>query len=272
MKKLTITILAILLIVGSSMAQDEEKLSVDEIAKQMSNPTLPMMNFSMFYEHQGMTGSLPDAGSQSINMFALQPPLPFPLKNGKNLLIRPLFPILFSQPIYGANGFESAGAVNLGDMGLDVLYAGTNEKGVMKGFGLIANVPIATNPSIKGEWAVGPSVLLGAIRPAGVFLIVLNQSFDLSGTNKQSRLGGQYVIAFSIKGGWQFVSSPPFSYNWDTKDLSFPVGGGPFRTMMMGKTPLKLGVQAYYYAARSDAFAPQWSLRFSITPSLKRPW
>ncbi len=274
MKKLHLLLFAFFL-TGSLWAQNADttrELSVDEIAKQMSNPTLPMFNFAMFYEYQGMTGSLVDADGQSVNMFALQPPLPFPMKNGKNLLVRPLFPIFFSQPVYGVNGFESAGSAHLGDMALDVLYAGTNANGIMKGVGLIGNVPLSSSADIRGEWAVGPSLLLGAIKPYGVFVLVLNQSFDISGENKTSRLGGQYVFAFSLKGGWQLVSSPPFSYNWDTKSLTFPVGAGPFRTVMMGKTPLKVGVQAYYFASQADAFGPKWSLRLSITPSLKRPW
>lgn len=253
-------------------ADSTKTLSVDEIAQQMSNPTLPMFNFAMFYEYQSMIGSLPEASSQSVNMFALQPPLPFPFKNGKNLLVRPLFPILFTQPVIGENGFESAGGAHLGDMAMDILYAGTNENGFMKGVGLIGNVPLSTSSDIRGEWAVGPSLLLGAIKPFGVFVLVLNQSFDISGENKTSRLGGQYVVAISLKGGWQLVSSPPFSYNWDTESLTLPVGGGPFRTVMVGKTPLKVGVQAYYFASQSDEFGPDWSIRLSITPSLKRPW
>ncbi len=274
MKNITLLFAALLTVTLSygQEADSTKTLTVDEIAQQISNPTLPMFNFAMFYEYQGMTGTLADADGQSVNMFALQPPLPFPMKNGKNLLVRPLFPILFSQPVYGINGFESAGAAHLGDMAMDVLYAGTNANGIMKGVGLIGNVPLSTSPDIRGEWAVGPSLLLGAIKPYGVFVLVLNQSFDISGENKTSRLGGQYVFAFSLKGGWQLVSSPPFSYNWDTKALTFPVGGGPFKTIIVGKTPLKVGVQAYYFAAQADNFGPDWSIRLSITPSLKRPW
>ncbi len=64
------------------------------------------------------------------------------------------------------------------------------------------------------------------------------QSWDLSGDDKQSRLSGQYTVALSLGGGWQLVSGPPYSYNWATKKLTLPVGGGPFRTIIAGSTPI----------------------------------
>lgn len=262
----------------SLYAHDEPKESIDEIARKMSNPTLPMFNFAAFYDYQNMTGNLPEAGNQSVNLFALQPPLPFPLKNGKTLTIRPLLVFNFaaSVPVYGSNGepngFESAGGVQFGDVPIDILYSGTNmETGLMFGYGLIASLPTASSKDLRGEWKLGPSLMIGSIRKH-VFLLVVNNSFELSGDNHQTVLGGQYVAAFSLTKGWQFVASPPWSYNWTTKQLTLPIGGGPFRTVMMGATPVKIGLQANYYVAQPDPLGPKWGLRLNITPSLKRPW
>ncbi len=270
MKKLNILIC--LLFSLSLYAQEQPEESIDEIAKKMSNPTLPMFNFAVFYDYQKMTGSLPGAEGQSINLFALQPPLPFPLKNGKNLIIRPLLVFNFAAPVYGSDGFESAGAVHFGDIPIDVLYAGTNMKtGLMFGYGLIASIPTASSSDLRGEWKLGPSLMVGSIRKH-VFLLIINNSFELSGDNQYSVLGGQYVAAISLRNGWQIVASPPWSYNWTTKQLTLPIGAGPFRTVMMGQTPVKIGLQFNYYVAQADPFGPKWGLRFNITPSLKRPW
>ena len=78
-----IFLLLIVLLFGNVFSQEEQK-SADEIARNMSNPTLPMFNLALFYDYQNMTGNLPEADNQSVNLLALQPPLPFPLKNGKN--------------------------------------------------------------------------------------------------------------------------------------------------------------------------------------------
>jgi len=94
----------------------------------------------------------------------------------------------------------------------------------------------------------------------------------LGGDDKQSILGGQYVAAFTLKGGWQIVASPPFSYNWSTKALTLPIGGGPFRTVMIGSVPVKMGVQFNYFVSQPDPLGPKWAIRLNITPRLKRPW
>lgn len=272
MKPLKFTILLLFLNPVFILAQEEEEqLSVDEIARQMSNPTLPLFNLALFYDYQNMTGNLPGADNQSINLFALQPPLPFPMKNGKNLLIRPLITFNFSPPIFTGNDFQSGGELIFGDIPIDILYAGTTENGFMFGYGAVANFPTATSDALRGEWRLGPSLLIGSIRKH-VFVLVINNSFELSGPNKQSVLGGQYVAAFSLKGGWQLVASPPWSYNWNTKQLTLPIGLGPFRTVMVGKTPFKIGIQFNYYVAQPDPFGPKWGMRFNVTPRLKRPW
>jgi hypothetical protein len=271
--------LLVLLIMGGLTiqiyAQDDavgEKMSVDEIAKQMSNPTLPMFNLAAFYDYQSMFGTLTGAEEQSTNLFALQPPLPFPITKDKNLLIRPLLAFHISNPIIGDNGFESAGSVQFGDIPVDILYAGTNmQTGVMFGYGAVLNIPVATSSAIRGEWRLGPSVLVGLMKKV-IAVLVINNSFQLSGENKSSILGGQYVVAVGLGNGWQFVSSPPWSYNWETKALTLPIGGGPFKTIMVGSTPVKLGIQFNYYVSQPDPYGPQWGIRLNITPRLKRPW
>lgn len=270
MEKLVFSVFMLISTMG--FYAQEQKKSLDEIAKEMSNPTLPLFNLSMFYDYQQMTGNLQGASDQTVNLFGIQPPLPFPMKNGKNLLIRPLLSFNFAAPVYGTNGFESAGGIQFGDLPLDILFAVTNKKtGFMFGYGAIANIPTASTDKLRGEWRLGPSVLLGSIKKY-VFVLVANTSFQLSGDNKQAVMGGQYVFAAPLGNGWQFVASPPYSYNWETGDLTLPIGGGPFRTVMMGDTPVKIGVQFNYYVAQPDPFGPEWGIRFNITPSLKRPW
>jgi hypothetical protein len=260
----------------SAQAQEPEReKSVDEIAKEMSNPTLPLFNFAAFYDYQKMTGSMAGAGDQRVNLFALQPPLPFPFKNGKNLIIRPLLSFNFAAPIVNSEtgAFESAGGVHFGDIPIDILYAGTNmETGVLFGYGAVANIPTASSKELRGDWRLGPSLLVGIIKKLGAVLVI-NNSFQLSGEGtKQHILGGQYVFFAGLGKGWQFVASPPWSYNWETGALTLPIGGGPFRTFMVGKTPVKAGVQFNYYVSQPDPFGPQWGLRFNVTPRLKRPW
>jgi hypothetical protein len=68
------------------------------------------MNFNFDYMHY--QGDLPGAGSQNSFSMSFQPVLPVPLNKTMNLFVRPNIPLYFTQPTYGANGFENQG-VNL---------------------------------------------------------------------------------------------------------------------------------------------------------------
>lgn len=249
----------------------QERQDVDSIALAMSNPTLPVMNITTFIDYTTFKGTLPGAGDQSSWTFLAQPPLPFPLSPQWSLIVRPAIPLLFNQPLPTPTGFQSAG-VNLGNIGLDLLIAGGTPTGFLRGAGVVGTIPSATDERIRANWAVGPELLVGYLQRWGVLLLLVTQQFDVSGTDKTSRLGGQYVATFSLRGGWQIVSTGPFTYNWDTKNFTLPIGGGPFRTMMVGSTPVKLGLLAWYYVAQPDAFGPKWQLRFQVQPSFRRPW
>jgi hypothetical protein len=64
---------------------------------------------------------------------------------------------------------------------------------------------------------------------------------------------------------------PNIQYNWETDELSLPVGMG-FDTMInIGKLPVKIGAEAYYYVAQDDDFGPEWQLRFFFVPVLPSP-
>lgn len=263
-------ILVLLVFPTSLLAQESEKPDIDEIARNMSNPTLPLMNITSLVDYISYTGDLPGASDQSSWAYVLQPPLPYPV-GGESIIFRPGIPLLFNPPVFTPNGFESAG-FNLGDIGYDLFYGGTTETGILRGVGIVGNIPSSTDSTLRGEWALGPEAVVGVMRKWGVFLLLVTQSWDITGDAKSSRLGGQYAAAFSLPGGWQLVSSPPFSYNWDTKELTLPLGLGPFRTVVVGSTPVKLGLQVWYYVSQPDEFGPQWQVRLQIQPSVNRPW
>ena len=61
------------------------------------------------------------------------------------------------------------------------------------------------------------------------------------------------------------------SVDWDEEDWSVPVGGG-FDTMTkIGKMPVKLVIEAYYYADQFQGFDNQYGLRILISPVLPAP-
>jgi hypothetical protein len=53
-------------------------------------------------------GDLPECQvTRILHQLNFQPSLPIPLAKGVNLFVRPLIPIIISQPYYGDNGFAN---------------------------------------------------------------------------------------------------------------------------------------------------------------------
>jgi hypothetical protein len=65
--------------------------------------------------------------------------------------------------------------------------------------------------------------------------------------------------------------APNWRYNWETKELDLPIGGGFDTLVKFGPLPIKVGVEAYYHVVRDDNFGPEWQLRFFFIPVLPSP-
>ncbi len=68
---------------------------------------------------------------------------------------------------------------------------------------------------------------------------------------------------------------PTFSYNHEAasgQELTFPLGIGVSKTVVIGKTPWKFGLQYWNYIEKPDAFGPDQQIRFNVTPVVPLPW
>lgn len=135
----------------------EEKKSANQIAKELANPAgaLASLNFNLQYSEY--TGDLPNADDQNSTALLFQPVLPFPVGDkGRKFIFRPLFPLLFDQPVFNADTsiFDTEN-LNLGDISFDLVYAGTEMKtkqdGFLRGAGLAGTLPTATDDDLGGN-------------------------------------------------------------------------------------------------------------------------
>jgi hypothetical protein len=82
---------------------DESKtwdMTVDEIAKELSNPVTALAAFSNEFQYRSYKGSLPEADQQSGWIYELEASIPIPLRNGKNFLMSVTIPINLDQPVW----------------------------------------------------------------------------------------------------------------------------------------------------------------------------
>jgi len=251
--------------------------SADQIARDLANPNTARGTFSFPVDFVNYGGTLPDAGGQNAFKISAQPSLPYPLGSGVNFFLRPLIPVVLSQPVPTADGFESRG-VALGDIGFDAAIGKTFPSGLVLVGGVVGTMPTSTDEQLGlDQWLLGPEALVAKVWEWGVLGALVTQSWRVGGgnTSDTSITGGQYFVTVNLGGGWQISGQPVWSYNHQAPEgdrLTFPLGSGVSRTLILGSTPWKFGLQYWYYVARPEAFGPRHQIRFSLAPVIPLPW
>ena len=279
----------------SNQTQKDEK-SESEIAAELANPntTLGSMNFN--FDYINYQGDLPDAGSQNSFSMSFQPNLPIPLSKTMNLFVRPNIPLYFTQPTFGANGFENQG-VSLGNISADVAVGKTFPSKTIGVIGVFGSFRTATNDALRSNYTLlGPEIAVGQIFKWGVLGLMINHAWSVNkldadinsytiladdmwaaaaGSESASITSGQYFYVINLKNGWQIAGSPTYAYNHKAakgNKLTLPIGGGANKVMFFGKMPIKFNLQYWYYVASPDAFGPQHQIRLTISPVVPLPW
>ena len=271
-------VLALALAGAPAAAAQQETQSAQEVAAKLANPNSPLgfLTFPIDYVNYG--GTLPDAGGQHAFKVSAQPVLPYPLGAGANLFVRPLIPVVFSQPVPAAGGgFDSRG-VALGDIGFDMAVGKTFPSGLVLVGGVVGQMPTATDDVLGlHQWLLGPELLVGYGGKWGFVGALVTQSWRVGGSNDASTsiTGGQYFYTINLGNAWQLAAAPPYSYNHkaaDGDELTLPLGTGIARTWILGSMPLKTQIQYWYYVSRPEAFGPRHQVRLALTPVIPLPW
>lgn len=262
-------------------AQDENKkgssTKAEEVARQLANPNATLGYLSVPIDYILYDGDLPNASSQSAVKLNFQPSLPYPISEGVNFFLRPLFPIIFKQPVFGTQGFEDKG-VALGDISFDAAIGKNWQSGWVTIGGIFSSVPTATDESLGSDkWTLGPNAFLGHTFNWGFLGLLAAHSWSLTGNEEGSSSisSGQYFYTIKLKGAWQIKATPTWSYNHNAPSgsrLALPLATGISNTWIVGKTPINLLLQYWYYIARPETFGPQHQIRFQITPVIPLPW
>jgi hypothetical protein len=285
---MTIKTTAILLLLVFSLAtlgnaaeketdkEPQQGKSAEEIARELANPNNSLASLTFKNQFRWYTGDLPDADDQSNYTLLFQPVFPFSLQptasGGKaNLFVRPAFPILFDQPVPGINNgqFEWDGVTALGDIGFDIGYGVTEKNGLLWAVGMVGTLPTATDSDVAGEQLrLGPELLLAKFEKWGLYGIFPSHQWDVTGSNDApySNTQIQLFLKFLPGGGWNVGTAPIMNYDWKAEDWTIPLNLTAGKTVMFGKTPVKLELEVNYYVEQPDAFGPEWMIGVNITP------
>ena len=261
----------------SAAAQEASERSAAEVAVLLAHPNTVLGTLNFNLDFTTYDGTLPGAGDQDGFTLGFQPVLPYPLKSGVNLFVRPLIPIVFQQPVPTADGFEDVGT-DLGDISFDAAVGKTYASGMVLVGGVVGTTPTATNDALGlDQWLLGPEALVAVVKKWGALGLLVSHQWDIAGEDSfdTSITGGQYFFVFHLGEGWQFNSSPTYSYNHEAESgqrWTIPLAAGVSKTMILGGTPWKFAVQYWYYLKSPDAFGRDRQIRLTITPVIPLPW
>jgi hypothetical protein len=272
----------ITLLIGLSATTAIAEESADDVAKDLSNPANARASMSSNLEYISFDGDLNGADDQSSTVYLFQPTLPFPVGDaGKNILFRPVLPVFLSQAQFdptenaGLGGFDDVTG-KLGDIGFDLVYAGTSDTGVISGWGIAGTLPVGADEVTGDQWRVGPEVFFGIARKWGVVGALVSHQWDVGGSNNAdfSTTTAQYFYGISMGGGWIFGAGPVASYNHETDSddaLTFPIAIGLSRTIVKGSSINKFAVALTYNAERPETLGPEWTVKLTWSPVIDNP-
>jgi hypothetical protein len=256
--------------------------SMGAIGNKLANPMSDLWQLAMslnapaFYDGDINSGS-PQAGG----VLAFQPVLPIPLwgegKSEVRMIVRPIIPIIFSQPIpKGNNDFAHQGGI--GDIQLPFLVNPPESmagKWIL-GAGPVTMFPTATTDALgSDQFAMGPAVVLGYRHKKATFGIFPNyfwkvgsmgQDEDTANINQGSLL---YFFNYALPNAWQVGCNPTIKYNKQATSGNkwlVPVGGYIGKTTKIGGLPVNIKFGLEYSVVSSDDFGQRVAFRLQVTP------
>jgi hypothetical protein len=250
--------------------------SLDEINNKLNNPGADLASLNFKFTWNQYKGDLPGSSSQDSLALTFQPVLPFKLSEDENVqenfLLRPSIPLVW-QPHFNTGEGSFDEQFGLGDSQLVAFYAQTYKKtGFFWGAGPTLQFPTHTDDVLGNDaFMIGPAAYAGLAGKWGSVGAFPQHWWNVGGGDGYTALTAvQPWYWFSVGKGWQVGGSPTITYDWSADDsddaLTVPINLGVAKTIVVGKTPVKLKIEAIYYVVRPDTFGPHYGLQLTITP------
>ncbi len=279
-----------------SQEQESAGESASDIARELANPNATLGQMLFPIDFIGYSGDISGANNQSATLISFQPSLPITLSEGLNLYVRPLIPMVISQPTITSNGFEQKSG--LGNISADVAIGKTWPSKWITLVGVFGGFKTATDAALKASHTtIGPEFMVAKLTDFGALGLIVSHAWSLGNgsdadVNSSSVLpdglwalsqnpdgisitAGQYFYTINLNKGWQITASPTYTYNHNAEEgnkFTFPLATGFQKVIKAGKIPIRLGAQYWYYVASPEAFGPQHQFRLTVAPVIPLPW
>jgi hypothetical protein len=283
---------------GASTSEMDEQA---KIAEAMLNPLSYLWLMFMQNDTSWYDGDILDRlgeNTKAMNTTLLMPVLSIQLTEKWKTILRPIIPInsfdtvgnvdISTGTVPGITGVDLDRETGLGDIVLWTAFSNQYTAPFIWGLGPTVMMDTATEDQLgSGKWSAGPMALAFHISEKWVLGGIFQHWWSFAGDDDwtvNTNLGPvtverpdvnltdfQYILRYRLSPTTNIGMGPNIRYNWETEELSLPVGIGGDFLVKLGPLPVKIGAELHYYVEQDDRFGPQWLFRFFFVPVLPSP-
>ena len=250
--------LAVLFISSSLLRAQETGERKEELAQTAANPIADLVSLPLQFNNDFGLGPY----DRSASVLNVQPVVP--LAGGK-VVTRTIFPFVWLPDITAESGNLSSG---LSDIVFTAFYVPSSGS-TMWGVGPVLEFPSGGSERGSQKWSAGLSGVALAQPGNWTLGVLANNVWSYAGDEDRADVNKgllQYFIVYQLGGGWYANSAPIITVDWKAAEgqkWKIPFGAGGGKLLFLGKLPVNLQSQAYYYVVKPDA-GPDWQLRFQV--------
>lgn len=231
---------------------------MQDLAQTAANPISNLVSLPLQFNNDFGVGPY----DRSVGVLNIQPVVP--LAGGK-VITRTIFPFVWLPDVTSESGSFSSG---LSDITFTAFYVPSSGS-TMWGLGPVFQFPSGGSERGWEKWSAGISGVALAQPGDWTVGVLANNVWSFAGDADADEVNRgliQYFIVRQLGNGWYANSAPIMIVDWTApagQKWTVPLGAGGGKLFFLGKLPLNVQSQAYYFVAKPDG-GPDWQLRFQV--------
>lgn len=158
----------------------------------------------------------------------------------------------------------------LGDITQSFFLSPKNDiGGWIVGVGPVFLYPTATDDKLGTEkWGAGPTFVVLKQQGGWTYGMLANHIWSFAGDSDRRSVNSSFVqpfLAYATKTKTTFTVNTEATYDWNESQWTVPVNVMVSQLVRVGKLPVQFAAGGRYYA-EGPSGAPEWGLRFVVTP------